>query len=357
MLALFYDYFWTILYFVIAILIGYFVHWIVFHVLKRITDSTPINLDKYLVKYLKDPIRLFFILVTIRSVFPLIGSSIPKGFVDFLHLAIYFITLFAIAWSLVNLISVFEESLIQRYRIDKKDDRNVRKILTQFTVFKQLWIIIVTVIIISVALLHFESVRHLGTGLLTSVGVVGIIIGLAAQKTVGALLAGIQIAISQPIQLNDVVVVENQWGMIEEINFTYVVVKLWDSRRLIVPTSYFLEHPFENWTKTSSDLLGTVYLYVDYRFPVDELRQEFLKILEQSPWWDKRVSAFQVTDSKERTIELRALMSAQDSSSAWELRCEVREKLINFIQKNFPEYLPHLRITSDSINRPAHDSI
>ena len=269
----------------------------------------------------------------------------------FLQSILYFITLFAIGWSIVKLISVFEDFLIQKYRMDEKDNLFARKIHTQFMVFKHLGIIIVAIVIISIALLRFESVRALGTGLLTSVGIMGIVVGLAAQKNISALIAGIQIAFSQPIRIDDVVIVENEWGRVEEINFTYVVVKIWDSRRLIVPTSYFLEHPFENWTKTSSDMLGTVFLYVDYRLPVDELRHELLKILDQSPWWDKRVSALQVTDSKETTMELRALMSVADSSSAWELRCEFREKLITFIQKNYPECLPHLRITADSISK------
>jgi len=350
MLNLFYDYFWMILFFIIAILIGYFTHFILFKILKRITDYTTIGLDKYFVKHLKDPIRLFFILIAFRTAISLLKTPLPPEISAFLQSILYFITLFAIGWSLVKLISVFEDFLIQKYRMDKKDNLFARKIHTQFMVFKHLGIIIVAIVIISVTLLRFESVRTLGTGLLTSVGIMGIVVGLAAQKTVVALIAGIQIAFSQPIRIDDVVIVENEWGRVEEINFTYVVVKIWDSRRLIVPTSYFLEHPFENWTKTSSDMLGTVFLYVDYRLPVDELRHELLKILDQSPWWDKRVSALQVTDCKETTMELRALMSVADSSSAWELRCEVREKLINFIQKNYPECLPRLRITAESIS-------
>ncbi len=351
MLNLLYDYFWMILFFAIAIFIGYFVHFVLFRILKRITDYTTINLDKYLVKHLKDPVRLFFIIIAIRTAISFLRTPISPEIYAFLQSILYFITLFAIGWSIVKLISVFEDFLIQKYRMDEKDNLFARKIHTQFMVFKHLGIIIVAIVIISIALLRFESVRALGTGLLTSVGIMGIVVGLAAQKTVAALIAGIQIAFSQPIRIDDVVIVENEWGRVEEINFTYVVVKIWDSRRLIVPTSYCVEHPFVNWTKTSSDMLGTVFLYVDYRLPVGELRHELLKILDQSPWWDKRVSALQVTDSKETTMELRALMSVADSSSAWELRCEVREKLITFIQKNYPECLPHLRITADSISK------
>jgi len=299
-------------------------------------------------------LRIFFIIISLRSSIAFLKSFLTKNVSDLVQLVLYFITLFAIGWSLVRLFSVLEDFLIQRYQADKKDNLFARKIHTQFVIFKHLGVLIIAIVIISVSLLRFESVRTLGTGLLTSVGVMGIVIGLAAQKTVAALIAGIQIAFSQPIRIDDLVIVENEFGRVEEINFTYVVIKIWDSRRLIVPTSYFLEHPFQNWTKTSSDMLGTVYLYVDYRFPVDELRQEFKRILEQSHWWDKRVFALQVTNSKETTMELRALMSAVDSSSTWELRCEVREKLIAYIQKNHSDCLPRLRITAEPINQSAY---
>ena len=354
MLNVFYNYLWLIFGFAAAILIGYFAHLIIFDILKKITDYTSISFDKLLIKHLKDPLRIFFIIITLRSSIPFLKSFLTKNVSDSVQLILYFITLFAIGWSLVRLFSVLEDFLIQRYQTDKKDNLFVRKIHTQFVIFKHLGVLIIAIVIISVALLRFESVRTLGTGLLTSVGIMGIIIGIAAQKTVATLIAGIQIAFSQPIRIDDLVIVENEFGQVEEINFTYVVIKIWDSRRLIVPTSYFLEHPFQNWTKTSSDMLGTVYLYVDYRFPVEELRQEFKRILEQSRWWDKRVFALQVTNSKETTMELRALMSAVDSSSTWELRCEVREKLIAYIQKNHSDCLPRLRITAEPINQSAY---
>jgi small-conductance mechanosensitive channel len=189
----------------------------------------------------------------------------------------------------------------------------------------------------------FDKVRQLGTTLLASAGIVGIIVGLAAQKSISTLFAGIQLAITQPIRIDDVVIVENEWGRIEEISLTYVVVRIWDLRRLIVPITYFLEKPFQNWTRISADLLGTVFLYVDYTVPVEAVRSELKSILENSKLWDGRVCVLQVTNASERTVELRALMSAADSSSAWELRCEVREKLIAFIRQNYPDALPKVR--------------
>ncbi|MDH3556523.1 MAG: mechanosensitive ion channel family protein, partial [Deltaproteobacteria bacterium] len=174
-------------------------------------------------------------------------------------------------------------------------------------------------------------------------GIVGIIVGLAAQKSISTLFAGIQMAITQPIRIDDVVIVENEWGRIEEITLTYVVVRIWDLRRLIVPITYFLEKPFQNWTRISADLLGTVFLYVDYTVPVEAVRAELKRILESSPLWDKQVCTLQVTNATDRTLELRALMSAADSPRAWELRCDVREKLIGFIRQNYPDGLPKVR--------------
>ncbi|GAB3831385.1 hypothetical protein GCM10028895_48670 [Pontibacter rugosus] len=179
--------------------------------------------------------------------------------------------------------------------------------------------------------------------MLTSAGVAGVVIGFAAQTSIANLLAGLQLAFTQPIRLDDVLVVENEFGRVEEITLTYVVLRIWDNRRLILPLNYFIQKPFQNWTRTGSDILATVYLYTDYTLPIEPLRKEFDRILALTQLWDKRVSVLQVTDSKERTMELRALMSAHSSGVAWDLRCYVREHLIDFIQKNYPESLPKTR--------------
>ena len=192
-------------------------------------------------------------------------------------------------------------------------------------------------------LMTFDRVRSLGAAILASAGIFGIVIGVAAQKTIGTFIAGFQIAITQPIRIDDVVVVENEWGRVEEITLTYVVIKIWDQRRLVVPITFFIEKPFQNWTRVSADLLGTVFIYVDYTIPVEAVREELRRILDKSHFWDKKVSGLEVTNTTERTVELRALVSAADSSNLWNLRCEVREKLIAFIQKNYPSSLPKLR--------------
>jgi small-conductance mechanosensitive channel len=192
-------------------------------------------------------------------------------------------------------------------------------------------------------LMTFERVRQLGTTILASAGVVGIVVGMAAQRTIATFIAGLQIAITQPIRVDDVVIVENEWGRIEEITLTYVVVKIWDLRRLIVPITYFIESPFQNWTRTSADILGTVFVYTDYNVPVDAIREELHNILKKSEHWDGKVCVLQVTNASERTIELRALMSAADASAAWTLRCEVREKILEFIKRKYPQALPRMR--------------
>ncbi|HEY9532960.1 MAG TPA: mechanosensitive ion channel domain-containing protein [Mucilaginibacter sp.] len=197
-------------------------------------------------------------------------------------------------------------------------------------------------------MLSFDNVRKIGAGLLTGVGIGGIIIGFAAQKSLSNLLAGFQIAFTQPIRIDDVLVVEGEWGKVEDITLTYVVLNIWDQRRLILPITYFIGKPFQNWTRITAQILGTVFLYVDYTCPIDSVRNELNRLLTTTNLWDKRVGILQVTDSKERTMELRVLVSASNSSKAFDLRCFVRESLIRFIQENHSDTLPKVRFISDN---------
>jgi small-conductance mechanosensitive channel len=248
----------------------------------------------------------------------------------------------SLAWFFVKLTSVLEHLILSKYEVDEKDNLQARKIYTQIKIIRKILVVIIVIVAISAVLMSFKQLRHLGTGILASAGLAGIIIGFAAQRTLSNLLAGIQIAITQPIRIDDAVIVENEWGKIEEITLTYVVVQIWDLRRLILPISYFIEKPFQNWTRVSADLLGTVFLYVDYTVPVEEIRKELHRILQNSQW-DGRVWGLQVTDTTEKSMQLRALMSAPDASSVWNLRCEVREKIVEFIQQKYPNALPKLR--------------
>lgn len=248
------------------------------------------------------------------------------------------------AWCLLAFTGILKIVFLKQYDISKEDNLRARKIYTQLNILQKIANFVIIVLGIGLILISFEPIRKIGVGVFASAGLAGIIIGFSAQKAIGALIAGIQIAFAQPFRLDDAVVVEGEWGWIEEINLTYVVVRIWDQRRLVLPTTYFLENPFQNWTRTSADIIGSVFLYTDYSVPFDELRRELDRILENTSLWDKKTKVLQVTDAKERTVEIRILVSARNSPTAWDLRVLVREKMIEYLQKNYPQALPRTRI-------------
>lgn len=247
-------------------------------------------------------------------------------------------------WLVILTLKILKNRMLRRYDVNTSDNLKARKIYTQFAVLENIIIFIIVILAIGIALMSFEGIRSVGVSVLTSAGIAGIIIGFSAQKAIGTLLAGIQIAFTQPIRLQDAVIVEGEWGWIEEIALTYVVIKIWDKRRLVVPSTYFIDTPFQNWTKNSADILGTVFLYTDYTVPVDSIREELDRLLENNPLWDRQAKVVQVTDATERTMEIRVLVSAKDSPTAFDLRVHIREKLIDFIKKNYPDSLPKTRI-------------
>lgn len=252
-----------------------------------------------------------------------------------------------IAWIFLQLVRLVVYYIKNKLDIQVADNLNARKNLTQINVFKNIANTVIIILAFAAALMTFEQARNIGVSLLTSAGVLGIIVGLAAQKSIGMILSGIQIAITQPIRLDDVVIVEGEWGRIEEISLTYVVVKVWDERRLVLPVNYFLESPFQNWTRTSANILGTVFIYVDYSFPVDELRKELPLMLRDNKNWDGRVANIQVTNATDRSKELRVLLSSADSSKNWDLRVHIREKVIDFILSNYPETFVKIRLEEE----------
>lgn len=247
-------------------------------------------------------------------------------------------------WLVILTLKILKNRMLRRYDVNTSDNLKARKIYTQFAVLENIIIFIIVILAIGIALMSFEGIRSVGVSVLTSAGIAGIIIGFSAQKAIGTLLAGIQIAFTQPIRLQDAVIVEGEWGWIEEIALTYVVIKIWDKRRLVVPSTYFIDTPFQNWTKNSADILGTVFLYTDYTVPVDSIREELDRLLENNPLWDRQAKVVQVTDATEKTMEIRVLVSAKDSPTAFDLRVHIREKLIDFIKKNYPDSLPKTRI-------------
>jgi len=248
-----------------------------------------------------------------------------------------------IGWAAIIALHIAADLYLRRFRLDIDDNLLARKHNTQVRVLSRSVDVLLVMLTLGAALMTFPAVRQYGVSLFASAGVAGIVVGLAARPVLSNLMAGVQIAMTQPIRLYDAVTLENEHGIIEEITSTYVVVKLWDLRRMIVPLTYFIEKPFQNWTRETSALIGNVMLYVDYCAPVGVIREKFNEILKQSDKWDEKVAALQVTDFKEGTMELRCLMSARSAALAFDLRCEVREKLIDFLQKEHPEALPRSR--------------
>lgn len=250
-------------------------------------------------------------------------------------------------WLAVGLSYVLEDALMARYGVGATDNLRARRFETQVHVLRRITVVLACVVAVGGVLLTFQQVRAAGAGLLASAGVVGVIIGLGATPLINNLISGMQIALAQPIRLDDVVVItagsSGYWGRIEEIHLTYVVVKVWDLKRLVVPISYLTQNPFEVWTRHDSTVLGYVYIEVDYTMPVQALRDHLTEVVRSSPNWDGGVWNLQVTNLGHETVQLRALMSSADSSASWNLQCEVRERALAFLQERHPSALPRVR--------------
>jgi small-conductance mechanosensitive channel len=249
----------------------------------------------------------------------------------------------AVTWVFFLCVRTLEGVVLSKYDIKATDNLQARKIYTQVHVISKTLYVLITIFAAASVLMLFEEVRRFGTSILASAGVLGIVVGFAAQRTIANLFAGFQLALTQPIRLDDVVIVDGEWGRIEEFTLTYIVVRIWDERRLVVPLSYFIEKPFQNWTRASAELLGSVHVWADYSLPVSELRPAIQQIVESCRDWDHRFWNLQVTEVTDRAIQLRVLATASDSSKAWDLRCEVREKLIALLQEKYPHCLPRFR--------------
>jgi len=249
----------------------------------------------------------------------------------------------ATAWLVTLFVDITSDVLAGRYRLDIADNLVARRVHTQFQMLRRIVLVLVAVVTLSIMLMTFPAIKHIGVSLLASAGLATLVVGMAMKDTLSNLIAGVQIAFAQPFRLEDAVVVEGEWGWIEEIGTMYIVIRIWDLRRLIVPLSYFLNHPFQNWTRTSAHLLANALLYADYTVPIEELRKELRRICEATPLWKGQVCVLQASDCTEHTVQLRALMDARNSSDAWDLRCLVREKLVEYLQKNHPESLPRFR--------------
>ncbi|GIJ28039.1 mechanosensitive ion channel protein MscS [Micromonospora qiuiae] len=268
-----------------------------------------------------------------------VGAGWRKALLHLLVLAV----IAATAWLVASLLVVIEDTALARFRVDVPDNRHARRVRTQVVMLRRVTIVVIVVLTLGVMLMTFPAVRGIGAGVLTSAGVVGIVAALAAQSLLGNVFAGLQLAFSDAVRLDDVVVVEGEWGRIEELTLSYVVVQIWDDRRLILPTSYFTSTPFQNWTRTEAALLGTAEFHVDWSVPVQPMREELRRVVESTELWDGRVCVLQVTDATGGMIKIRALVSAASAGALWDLRCLVREHLVAWVRDQRPTAMPRLR--------------
>jgi len=326
---------------VLALVIAFAVLRVLFVAVGRIARRTTRFISEAQIRRLRAPVGLILPLFALTLVAPLMPAG--PDTVAMIHRGVTLALIAAFGWLAARLVEVAAGVVSLRHQIDSADNLQARAVRTQIEVLSRIAVFAVIVITVALMLIDVPSVCNVGVSLFASAGVAGLVAGMAARPALSNLIAGLQIALTQPIRLDDVVIVEGEWGWVEDIGSTYVVIRVWDLRRLVVPLSYFIEKPFQNWTRSTADLLGTVMVYVDYTVPVEEVRAELHRILQGSKLWDGKVWNLQVTDATGSVVELRALMSAPNSGQAWDLRCYVRERLITFLQERFPDSLPKQR--------------
>jgi small-conductance mechanosensitive channel len=334
------DLLWTAAVIAVALLAGLILQHVLYWLARRFIQLHNSS-QHVLVSRIARPAGFVLPFALVLAIFPALPVSLPVE--RAVEHAVLLCFIAAVAWLVIRLIHYGEHMVIRRYQIDAQDNVAARRIRTQVELFRKIAEAAILLGTVAVMLMTFPGIWSVGASMLASAGVAGLVAGIAAKPALSNLLAGMQIALTEPIRIGDVVIVEGEWGRIEEVNTTYVVVCTWDLRRLIVPLTYFIEKPFQNWTRHSADLIGTVFLNTDYTVPVEEVRNELRRLLEAHHLWDRKVCVLQVTEAKEHTIELRALVSAANASTLWDLRCAVREGLIRFLQERYPEHLPRTR--------------
>lgn len=329
-------------------------------VLQRLAGPLPFMRE--LLQQLRQPACLLLPLLGVQTVWTAAPDDVL--FINGLRHLTTLAIIAAFTWLGLRAVAAVQEMILIHHPVNIADNLRARRIQTQTRVLVRTLSCFVLIFGAAAMLMTFPSARQFGGSLLASAGLAGLAVGFAAKPVLGNLIAGLQIAITQPIRLDDVVIVENEWGRIEEITGTYVVVRIWDDRRLIVPLQWFIENPFQNWTRVSSSLTGAITFWVDYSVPLEPLRKELERLLQEVPQlWDGRVSVLQVVETSDRAIQLRVLVSSRDSSSGWDLRCYIRENLINFISHKHPQCLPQLRAafqtspTSEVVNPHRHEPI
>ncbi len=332
---------------------GLIVYQLVFFFLKKWANKKrriPLLLNKYI---------YYPGLVMMSSIAASVGLAFVKAYLGLklygiLTHGLHIVTIISAGLLLTRIVKLFRDITVDHYKVENPLDYSWRKAKTKFQLIQRMLNLLIVIVTIAVALMTFDGIRQVGSTILASAGVLGIVLGFAAQKSLGTLFAGIQIAITQPIRIDDIVVVEGLSGTISEITLTYVIVKVWDGRRLTVPVNYFLDKSFENLTRESPKMIAKVTLFVDYSLPIDEVRQQVLQWIEASPLWDKRKRSFSVIGATERTMQIRATMSVQNDSDGGDLEIMIRERLITYIQQNYPHALPKIRYAEEGLD--AKDS-
>jgi small-conductance mechanosensitive channel len=309
-------------------------------VVKRL--AAPYLTASIVLQHAERPLELIFPLIGLQIVWN--NAPATLHLIELVRHINALLLIAALTWLGVQAIRGTCTAAVRLNPVDVADNLQARSIHTQARVISRVLIAMVIVIGLSSILMSFPNVRQVGMSLLASAGVLGLVAGIAARPVLGNLIAGLQIALGQPIRIDDVVIVEGEWGVIEEIQSAYVVVRIWDDRRLVVPLQYWVEKPFQNWTRKSAQLTGTVSLWVDYRMPLAPLREQLQRACAESPHWDGRLALLQLVEAGERAMQVRALVTAADAGQAWDLRCHVREALVDFVQREYPQYLPRLRI-------------
>lgn len=324
-----------------AIIVALIAHAILFWVFGRMARRKAALLGQSITRHAQKPTRWLFPLIAILAILP--GLTLTPRVMDAMEHIVGLGLIAAMAWLVILVVEVTSDIITGRYRIDVSDNLTARRIQTQFKMLHRIVVVLVVIVTIAIMLMTFPAIKHIGESVLASAGLASLVVGLAMKGTLSNLVAGVQIAFTQPFRIEDAVVIEGEWGWIEEIGTMYVVVRIWDLRRLVLPLSYFLDHPFQNWTYNSADLLAHCYIYTDYTVPVQALRDELGRILKSTPLWAGKVCVLQVSQLEQFTVQIRALMDARNSGDAWDLRCVVREQMIDFLSKSYPGSFPKYR--------------
>lgn len=350
------DWIYAVLLFCAVLVFGNILHYLVFRFVR--SRQSPARRGLLGIReYMAKPARAVLLTVGLLIILPMVPKMIPV-LRDRIEQLLSGLLIVFLGWLAIGAVYVAQKLLFIHYDTNVANNLRARRIHTQIHYFRRITIAILVALDAGALLwnLHNPALWKYGTGLLASAGLASVMLALAAKSTASNLIAGMQIALSEPISIDDVVIVQGEWGRVEEITSTFVVVKIWDERRMVVPLSYFIEQPFQNWTRTTSNILGTTFLYVDYSVPVEPLRDELQRIVSGSQLWDGRVCGLQVTNLSERTMELRCLMSSSGSSESWDLRCLVREKMVEYLRNNYPEALPTLRVRMQPVAEKQHDA-